>query len=1072
MESDEKEKNIVPVDGRSRSLKKYEENIEIVSTPAADGVEIDPYTYLHVIWKHRKISLIFLLTVVVTAILISIFTKPMYKATSSVEVALERPQIVSFKEVLEDNTQTEEFYNTQSELIMSRSMAEAVLSKYNVWDDPEFSISEINFNPIPFFLSSLNEAVDSIKLMFSKPEEKDAETSARKAEREKIRRDGKINQFLSRVKVNPGEKSRIIIITFEAYNPTFAAKIADAIADTFVSWSLDRKLEANRSAREFINRQLSEVKTDLEKSEVALHKYSAENNIVSLDANQNLILGQLTELDRSLAQVTAEKTAKESLYRSVEAGNPNEIMEVLSDPIVQGLKAEYNRLLVDYSNLSASFKPDYPPLKQLQAKIDEIRARLNEETKRRTAAIKADFETSVRREGLLKERAQEQEQLALALSEKTIQYRSLEREVQSNKSIYESLLQRSKETEVSGGIKSGNIQVVDRAAIPLSPFKPNTPRNTMLAILVGLIGGVGIAFALEFFDRTVKTPEEIHEKMRLPVLGAVFKLPESSGLKKLENPIEKRYMLEPMSPFSEAIRTLRASIMLSSQSHSLRSILVTSCWPGEGKTTIAANLATSLAFGTNRVLLVEADLRHPTLSDSFGISRNSLGISNYLMFHSDIRELVHSTDIPQLFVLPSGSINPSNPSELVHSQEMKELLSKLRSEFDYLIIDSSPAIGMADAFVLSTIVDGTILVAGAGMTMRKDISHVVNRLSNLGGQFLGVVINRLESGHDSYYYSNYDQYYNKARDLVKEIRITTSDDLSTEEKLDENGELNNNSYPNLLISLLNRKKTGVLTIDSHIKLRIYFLEGYPVSAEGGDSETLLGKMLVTEGRISQENHQKALSNLAQSKKRLGEVLIEMGLVSSHELDRLLENQIKQKLIRGFECTTGTYNFKTADDFVKSVLVHKINPYQMVYEGIKRFGDSSEIEKKFFTIQEMGMLSGINLKDRLSSVKSLIEKKEAQKEPFSLEGLIVHADPEFAERLREIAFGPTEFRFLQSLKKSTDLEYILSSSRLSRVEALKLLYFLNLAGFIDIKVKEFESEGIRHSANTESLTQQS
>lgn len=1070
MESDEKEKNIVPVESRSRSLKKYEENIEIVSAPAAD--EIDPHTYLKVIWKHRKISLIFLFVVVGTALLVSMFTKPMYKATSSVEVALEKPQIVAFKEVLEDNTQTEEFYNTQAELIMSRSMAEAVLNKYNIWDDPEFKISQVNFNPIPFLLSYVGQAVDSIKLIYAKPVENGAETAAQRDEREKIRRDGRIDQFLSRVKVAPGQTSRIIIITFAAYNPAFASKMADAIADTFVNWSLERKLDATRSAREFINRQLAEVKMDLEKSELALHKYSAENNIVSLDTSQNLILSQLTELDKSLAQVTAEKTAKESLYKSVESGNPNEIIEILSDPIIQGLKAEYNRLLVDYSNLSASFKPDYPPVKQLQAKIDEIRSQLNEATKRRTAAIKADYQTSARKEELLKHRTEEQQQLALALSEKTIQYRALEREVQSNKTIYESLLQRSKETEVAGGMRAGNIQVVDRAAIPLFPFKPNTLHNLMLAFFVGLIGGVGIAIVREFFDRTVKTPEEIGEKMRLPVLGAVFKLPESSGYKKLRNPIEKLYMLEPRSPFSEAIRTLRASIMFSSQNHSLRSILVTSCWPGEGKTTIAANLATSLAFGTNRVLLVEADLRHPTLSDTYGISRNSIGLSNYLMFHTDIRELVHSTDIPQLFVLPSGSINPSNPSELVHSQEMKELLSKLRSEFNYLIIDSCPAIGFADAFVLSTIVDATILVAGAGMTMQKDISHVVNRLSSLGGQFLGVVINRLESGRDSYYYYNHDQYYNKARVLDKETNISTADHQYLGEKLDEKGELNKNSYPNLLISLLKRKRTGILTIDSHLKLRIYFLEGYPVSAEGGDSETLLGKMLVAEGKISQENHQIALSKLAQSKKRLGEVLIEMGLVSSHELDRLLEYQIKQKLIRGFECTTGIYNFKKADDFVKSVLVHKINPYQVVYEGIKLFGDSGEIEKKLFTIKEMSMLSGLNLNDRLSKVKSLIEAKEAQKEPFGLEGLIVHADPEFAERLREMAFGPTEFRFVRSLKEGTDLEVILSSSRLSRGEALKLVYFLNLAGFIDIKVKEFESEGIRHSANTESLTQQS
>lgn len=1073
MESDEKEKNIVPVDGRSRSLKKYEEHIEIVSTPATGEVEIDPYTYLRVIWKHRKVSLIFLLAVIGAALCVSIFTKPMYRATSTLEVALERPNIVSFKEVLQDNTGDSEFFNTQQQLINSRSMAEAVLSKYNLWDDPDFEVSAIEFNPIPLLLSYVNKAVDSLRLVFTRPqeEENDTDEGEQKAQREKIRRDWKIDEFLSRVDLTSNPDSRIITITFRAYSPTFAANMADAIANTFVSWSLDRKLEATRNARDFLHRQLAEVKRDLEKSELALHKYSAENNIVSLDTNQNLILSQLTELDKSLAQVTAEKTAKESLYKSVESGNPNEIIEVINDPIIQGLKANYNSLLVDYSNLSASFKPDYPPVKQLQAKIDEIRNRLNEETKRRTAAIKADYETSARKEGLLKERTEEQEKLALALNEKTIQYRALEREVQSDKSIYESLLQRSKETEVTGGMTAGSNQVVDSAAIPLRPFRPNIPLNLLLAILVGLIGGAGIPFVLEFFDRTVRTPEEIREQMRLPVLGAVVMLPADKGYKKLRTPIEKLYMLEPRSPFSEAIRTLRASIIISAQDQSLRSILVTSCWPGEGKSTIASNLAISLAYGTNRVVLVEADLRHPTLSKTFHINGSRLGLTNYLMFGNGIGEFVHSTDIPQLFVLPSGSINPSSPSELLHSEEMKELLSKLRSEFDYVIIDSSPSIGLADSLMLSTIVDTTILIAGAGMTMRRDISHVVKQLSNVGAHFLGVVINRLEMGQDSYYYS-YGGYYNKDRTQDERIEIPAANYLdNSQEEFDDKGELKNTPYPNLLISLQKRKKTGILNIDSLLKLRIYFLEGFPVSVEGGDSKTLLGTMAFAEGWITQEDYRRALSNLARTKKRVGEVLLEMGIISPHELDRLLESQVKEKLIRGFECTTGTYSFKAVDDFVKNLLVYKINVNQVIYEGVKRFGDSTKIEKKFFTIKEMAKLTGLNLSERLGKVNRLVEMKELQKERFDLEGLIINAEPELVERLKDVAFGPAEFRFLRSLKESRALEDALTINRLSREEGLKLLYFLNLVGFMDIKIIESESHGSRQSVNMDGTIEQ-
>jgi capsular exopolysaccharide synthesis family protein len=771
MESEEREKSIVPAD--SKPLKRYEENIEIVSTSTI-GEGIDPYTYLQIIWKHKTMGLIFFAVVVGTALAVSLLTKPMYLAQSTVEIALERPKVVAFEEVLEVNTSDPEFFNTQRDLIQSRSMAEAVLSRFNLWDHPEFYTWQPLLNPVSIMLSYAKRVVRTIKksieLVFAKPGDDGSNSVIGETDWEKIERDGVISVFLSRVKVKPSQDSRIITIGFEAYSPTFAAKMADAIADTFVEWSLDRKLEATRNAREFLQRQIKEVKSALEKSEAALHQFSVDNDIVSLDKDMNLVYSQLETLNSSLAQATAEKTAKESLYKSVESANPNTILEVTSDPLIQDLKNEYNKLLVEYSNLSALFKPEYPPLKQLQAKIDEVRARLNEETKRRVAAIKADYQTALKKEEGLKKRLEEQEKLAMALNEKTIQYRILEREVQSNKSIYESLLQRFKETDVTGGIQSSGIQVLDRAPIPTVPFKPNTTRNLMLAAIVGLIGAVGIAFLREFLDRTIKTPEEITERMRLPVLGAILRMPENKRYKRLTAPTEKLYLADPRSPFSEAIRTIRASIMLSSDDHSLRSILITSCWPNEGKTTVATNLALSLAYGSNRVLLIEADLRHPGVGKIFGIDESRPGLSNYLMFNSELDEVIHSTDIPQLFVLPVGSIIPSNPSELLQSEEMKQLLDRLRDDFDYLVIDSSPAIGLADSLMLSTITDATVLVASAGITMQRDISHVVRQLSNVKARFLGVVINRLDSARDAYYY-RYDYYYkDRAQDKKIEIR--------------------------------------------------------------------------------------------------------------------------------------------------------------------------------------------------------------------------------------------------------------------------------------------------------------
>lgn len=1053
MDREERGKSIVPAD--KRPIKKYE-NIEIVSTYPSDRDEIDPYDYLQVIWRHRKIGFAFLIVVVITALFISILTKPMYEAKSTVEVSLKKPQVVAFDDVLEVDTKDEAFFTTQRDLIKSRAMAEAVISKYDLWNHPDFAVAQQNLNPVSILFSYLKKLIRTIE----KPIRGLVETEYSKGkpgeeDREKMMRDDIINTFLERIEVLPSIDSRLITISFTAYSPKFAAKMADAIADTFVEWSLERGLQANRDAREFLGKQIEEVKGDLLNAEKSLHQFEVQNDIVGLDKDMNLIYRQLETLNTELANTASEKTTKESLYKSIESGNPNEILEVINDPLIQNLKGEYSKLLVEYSNLSSVFKPEYPPLKRLQAQINGVRARLNEETKDRVAALRADYQTVAQKEKLLQERVDEQEERALALNEKTIQYRNLEREVLTSKSIYESLLQRFKETDVSGGLKSSSIQVVDHAAIPKAPFTPNTPRNIILAVLVGLIGAVGIAFMREFFDRTIKTPEEIREKMQLPVLGGVLKLSESKYYSKLDTPIEKLYLSDPRSAFSEAIRTLRASIMLSSQEYPLRSILITSCWPGEGKTTIAINLALSLAYDQKRVLLVESDLRHPGIGKFFGIDRSKLGLSNYLMFNSELTETIHSTYVPQLFVLPCGSIIPSTPSELLQSEAMRQLLERLSGEFDYVVIDSSPAIGLADSLMLSTVADGTVLVSSVGITMQKDIAHVVRRLSDINARFLGVVINRLELGREAYFYDRYYKSYYNGRDRKNTIEVVEGDVVLSRtqpepsEKFDETGELKDKSYPSILLSFQNQKKTGVLNIDSKLKLRIYLQEGFPVFVEGGNNSTLLGNIILAEGAIEKKDLEAALNDVARTKKKIGEVLIGMGSISHHELDRILEHQIKEKLIRGYQCTLGAYSFKAGNSFVGSILTYKVNPLYVIYEGVKRFEDVKEIERKFIALRELNKVSEQKTNEVLDDPELLVDGREGEKDSFGLEGLLVNSTPDIVERLRDMSFSPSEFRFLKSLKDSQSLVSVLSRNQLSRENILKLLYFLSLVGFVEV-----------------------
>ncbi len=762
MEQDEKGRDIVAYG--SKVPKQYADDIEILGS-SNNEEQIDPHTYLRIIWKHKKIGLIFVFFVLMSALIVSILTKPMYLARSTVEVALQRPKIVGFQDVMEIATRDPESFNTQRDLIASRAMAEAVLAKYNLWDYPDLYISEPNLNPVSIVMSYVMRAVNTVVKPLMRRANKDvAQQSVANSAfvvedaPEKIKQDRIINEFLSRLTVTPSKDSRILTITFEAYNPQFAAKMVDAIADTYVEWSEGRVVKATRDASRFLQKQLGEVEGDLAASEKAFHQYMEENNIVSLDQNLNQIYGTLDSLNKSLANTTADKVVKESIYESVASGNYDSFFEVVSDPLIQALKGEYNDLMIQYSDLSSFYKSEYPPLKKLQAKIEGLRERLNNEIKTKVKAIETNYKTAAHKEELLKTRVDEQEKLAMALNEKTVQYKKLQREVKSSQSIYDSLLQRLKETDVTQGIKSNGIQVVDHASIPLAPFRPNIPRNLILAFVVGLIGAVGMAFLREFFDRSVKTPDEIREKMHLPVLGAIYKLNGYKHQNELEYPSAKLCMANPRSPFSESIRNIRLSILLSTNGKPTNSILVTSPWPGEGKTTLAGNLAISLTFGGKSVLLIDADLRRPGLSKTFGVGEGIPGLVNYLLYLSEMEDIIHSTDIPQLFLLPPGSNIPHDASELLHSDEFKQLLQHVKEKFDYIVVDSSPSIGISDSFLLSTLIDGTVIVASTGTTTQKDLSYVVQKLYDIDARLLGVVVNRVEEGRDAYY-DRYNHYY-------------------------------------------------------------------------------------------------------------------------------------------------------------------------------------------------------------------------------------------------------------------------------------------------------------------------
>lgn len=754
MIGDNKGRNLVP-ENEERSLRTYPNTPDILKAYPVDE-ESPIHRYLEVVLRRKKIIIAFFAIVLVSTLISTLMTVPEYRATAKLEISLENPKVVNFDQVVELETKSEEFYETQYLLLQSKSLAKLVVEKLNLAERQELEGKNKKSNIISKAVSSVKGLIRStlggIKKMIVRPA--DTGTSASEAAIAEVsKQDGLINGFLGGLTIEPVGNSRLVEVNYVSNDRKFAADAVNTLADTFIEWILNRKLDATKQGRDFLRKQILEAQANLEQSEEKLNEFAKSNDIVSLDEKMNITYHTFSELNDALAKAETSRLEKESLYKHVMDGSIESLPTIINDPYIQSLKGEHARANSEYSQLSATFKSGYPKVKELGAKVAELQRKINEAQTSIASSIKSDYEAALKKEETLRESYQKQKTLASALNDKSIRYNILKREIESNETIYNTLLQRLKETEVSSAIKASSIQVVDYAQIPVIPFKPNVTLNLLFACIVGLGGGVLMAFFLEFFDNTVKTSEEVRDKLRLPVLGGVF---ESNLADSLGSPVEKSFLLDPRSHIAESFRTIRTSLLLSTPGRPPRTILITSCFPAEGKTTVSINLASSFAQAGSKVLLLEADLRRPRIGTILG--NNGNGLSSYLTGNSDLSEVISQGEIPNLYVLPVGPI-PVNPAELLGSNRMRELLQTLTGDYDYIIVDGPPALGFVDSHIISSLVDGVAVVVRAGKTPKNSIRELIDRLWSLKANFLGVIVNGIELNQNSYYYKSYNYYY-------------------------------------------------------------------------------------------------------------------------------------------------------------------------------------------------------------------------------------------------------------------------------------------------------------------------
>jgi len=482
-----------------------------------------------------------------------------------------------------------------------------------------------------------------------------------------------------------------------------------------------------------------------------------------LDAKMNSVYRQLEELNSALAEAETEVIGKEAVYKQASLDGLSHLPQVMDNEVIAALKAEYARLQSEYEDLAVTFHDEYPAVKALKTKMNSIGNRIKIEEQRVFLAFENEYRAALEKVKTMRARLEMQKKMAIDLNERATQYKIMAREVETNKGIYQSLLERTKEIESMVGVSSSNIHIVNKAMLPINPFKPKVKLNLLLALVVGLMGGVGIAFFLEYYTDTITNPDEISDRFRIPILG-VAPLTKTD-----EYPVEQTFINDPRSPLSEAIRSTKMFIQLAGTADQAKSFLLTSIKPSEGKTTMAANLALAFAGTGEKVILIDADMRKPKLHKFFQDQGDSFspGLSRFLSGVSS-KGLVFKNGICNLCFIPAGPA-PPNPVELLASDRFSMLIEALARRFDRVIVDGPPYLGFADSLVISGHVGGVVLVSSMGETTRDAIRHFKKSILNSQGKILGCVINKVDVsrrfGYQPYYrYYSYHQYYGEIED--------------------------------------------------------------------------------------------------------------------------------------------------------------------------------------------------------------------------------------------------------------------------------------------------------------------
>ena len=676
------------------------------------------------VWILSAIAVALILGVIVTLLM-----TPMYRATTRIEIQRESKNIVRIQGVEpESSTADVEFYQTQYGLLTGRYLAEAVARKLRLGENAGF------------FEAFGQSALVDEQFANGQPTKNDV----------KSRNDRNLvasKLLLAHVKVEPQRLSRLIDLQFTSPDPDLSARVADAWATSFIETTLDRRFQATSYARSFLERRLAQIRVRLEDSERLLVTYASQQRIVNLPSNvasatgsgadRPLLVDNLAQLNTELATAVADRIKAESRLRTTGAATT----ESLQNGTISQLRTSLAQAEGEYARLLTQFDPQFPRALAAAAQISRLRSALATEETRVGGSLGTTYYAALRREEDLRKRVGQMQTSLLDLRRRSIQYNIYQRDVDTNRGLYDSLLQRYKEVGVAGGVGVNNISIIDSAEVPGAPSSPILLLNLAIALVLGTMIGGAIAFALEQLDETISDPNDVPIILQVPLLGTVPKLSRVSPTDALK---------DRKSPLVEAYLSIQTNLEFSTDHGAPYVLAITSSRPAEGKSTTALTLATLFARAGRKVVLIDGDMRSPSMNGLLGLS-NDAGLSNYLSGNASAEQLLHASETAGLSVMTAGP-QPPNAAELLAGSRFGKLIVELRQTFDQVIIDAPPVMGLADAPIITGQAEAVIFAIEASGTRINLMKSALLRLEAAHAPVIGAVLTKFAEKNAHYGY--------------------------------------------------------------------------------------------------------------------------------------------------------------------------------------------------------------------------------------------------------------------------------------------------------------------------------